>query len=226
MKKLLILLVLQLFLIGCEDSAPHIKLVEKGKSYIYESKDEKALQYFNESIAKNSKYPDAYIYRAYAYIGLKKYDKAKKDLKWVLSKKYNKTATDSANYLMFILHQTQKKYDKAYVYLTKLLDSDEQFIKESKSNSPAIVNSYLEFYGVLLLKKNRFKESRDVFLKRSKYFPDNFQNYFMLAYIEEEHLGNEQKAIEYLRKVKGLKKNKEFEEFKSEVLRKMRTINN
>ncbi len=59
-----------------------------------------------------------------------------------------------------------------------------------------------------MLKEKRLEEAYRVFLKGVEYFPEDYSNYTSLAYIEEKHFSNSNKALQFLRKAKKLSNGK------------------
>ena len=71
-----------------------------------------------------------------------------------------------------------------------------------------LAKGYIELYGISLLKEKRFNEAYKVFLKGVEYFPKYYKNYTSLAYIEEKHFANSDKALRFLKKAKKLSNGK------------------
>jgi|TARA_Y100000389_G_C17469828_1_gene529306 tetratricopeptide (TPR) repeat protein len=198
-----LILIFQLVILSnCQDAN---RFYDKGESLLQEGKNKKAVEYFNKSLKQNYKLPESYISRATAYIELGKYSLAEKDLNKVINGSYDQELKDSANYVMFISFAKQKKRAKAFEYLGKSYTSSAKSFKDKYSN---LAQGYIELYGTSLLKEKRLEEAYRVFLKGVEYFPEDYSNYTSLAYIEEKHFSNSNKALQFLRKAKKLSNGK------------------
>jgi tetratricopeptide (TPR) repeat protein len=190
---------------GCDkkNDKAYLNYYKKGEAYLSQKNNIEAVNYFSKSIESNPNFPHSYVLRANAYIELKEYDKAEKDLQKVIHGNYGEYALDAANYMMFFVYSKQQKRENAFKYLDKSLGGKGEFFK---TNPTAIARGYMELYGISLLKEKKFKEAQNVSLKALKYFPDEYHHYVSLAYIEEKYYSNSEKALLYLKKAKELSK--------------------
>ena len=196
------LIIFQLLLTGCEKKEePYLAYFNKGEDYFYDKNNPKAIEYFDKSIENNNTFPNAYILRANAYTELKEYGKAEKDLQIVINGNYKQYYVDTAYYMMFFVYSKQHNREKAFEYLDKSLSGKGEFFK---TNPMSIAKGYMELYEVSLLKDKRFLEAKNVATKALEYFPDEYKHYVSLAYIEEKHHSNSDKALSYLKKAKEL----------------------
>lgn len=200
---LVICIVIQLFLSSCDRKRDdsYLRYYQKGEIFLNEKKNLNALEYFNKSIKSNPDYFNSYIMRATAYIELKEYSKASNDLKKVINGDYGDYAIGAANYMMFFVYSKQRMRKKAFAYLDKSLGGKGGFFE---TNPTFIAKGYMDLYGTSLLKERKFKEAQNVFLKALEYFPNEYQHYTSLAYIEEKYYLNSNKALQYLKKAKEL----------------------